>query len=121
MELYITEKPSVARGLVDYFNKNGASFKPMEDKKGYFDANQKIAISWCFGHLVYLEKPSTYDEKWKSWNRSTLPIIPEQFRFKKSVILPNASLIDLSSRAFKRSRFTFAVALHSINTSSTKT
>lgn len=85
MELYITEKPSVARGLVDYFNKNGASFKPMEDKKGYFDANQKIAISWCFGHLVYLEKPSTYDEKWKSWNRSTLPIIPEQFRFKKSV------------------------------------
>ena len=46
---------------------------------------KKIAISWCFGHLVYLEKPSTYDEKWKSWNRSTLPIIPEQFRFKKSV------------------------------------
>ena len=41
MELYITEKPSVARGLVDYFNKNGANFKPMEDKKGYFDANQK--------------------------------------------------------------------------------
>ena len=27
MQVYITEKPSVAKALADYFNKNGANFK----------------------------------------------------------------------------------------------
>lgn len=29
MQVYITEKPSVAKALADYFNKNGANFKKL--------------------------------------------------------------------------------------------
>lgn len=38
-------------------------------------------ITWALGHLVALEEPEAYNEKYKNWVLETLPIIPETFRY----------------------------------------
>lgn len=39
-------------------------------------------ITWGIGHLVELELPGAYDEKWEKWNLANLPVMPQQYRFK---------------------------------------
>ena len=73
MQLIIAEKPSVAQSIAKVL---GASNR--ED--GYISGD-KYLISWCVGHLVGLSSPEMYDEKYKSWNFETLPIIPEKWLF----------------------------------------
>ncbi len=73
MQLIIAEKPSVAQSIAKVL---GASKR--ED--GYISGD-KYLISWCVGHLVGLSSPEMYDEKYKSWNFETLPIIPEKWLF----------------------------------------
>jgi DNA topoisomerase III len=71
MKTIITEKPSVARDIAKVL-------KVTERKDGYFEGNGYF-ISWAFGHLVHLAYPESYDEKFKSWRMSDLPIIPDNF------------------------------------------
>ena len=75
MKLVIAEKPSVARAIAPVI---GANTK----KNGYTEGNGYI-VSWCFGHLVGLQYPNSYCEKWaaKPWNFSQLPMIPERWEF----------------------------------------
>ena len=73
MQLIIAEKPSVAQSIAKVL---GASKR--ED--GFFSGD-KYLVSWCVGHLVGLSSPEMYDEKYKSWNFETLPIIPEKWLF----------------------------------------
>lgn len=73
MQLIIAEKPSVAQSIAKVL---GASKR--ED--GYISGD-KYLISWCVGHLVGLSSPEMYDEKYKSWNFETLPIIPVKWLF----------------------------------------
>ncbi len=72
--LILTEKPSVAR---DFAKALGID----KQYDGYMENDQYI-ITWAVGHLVELLEPEDYDEKWKKWRIDTLPIIPEQFRYK---------------------------------------
>ncbi len=72
--LILTEKPSVARDFASALNVRGG-------KKGYLEDDDYI-ITWAVGHLVELLEPEEYDAKWKKWHLNTLPIIPEQFRYK---------------------------------------
>ena len=83
MQLYITEKPSVAKALVDYFNKNGADFK--RTKGSYIDSTQSAAITYAAGHLLFLYTPDRYCSDWKAWRFDTLPLIPPGMTFKKAV------------------------------------
>lgn len=83
MQVYITEKPSVAKALADYFNKNGANFK--KTPSSYLDSSQHGVITWAVGHLLYLNTPEQYNPELKSWNIATLPIVPTNFVFKKTV------------------------------------
>lgn len=78
MQLVITEKPSVARGIYPIL---GANTK----NNGYMEGNGYI-VSWCFGHLVGLYYPDDYCEKWaqKPWNFSQLPMLPDAWKFKIS-------------------------------------
>ncbi len=75
MKLVIAEKPSVARAIAPVI---GANTK----KNGYTEGNGYI-VSWCFGHLVGLQYPNSYCEKWaaKPWFFSQLPMIPERWEF----------------------------------------
>ena len=74
MQLYITEKPSVAKALADYFNKNGAEFK--RTKGSYIDAKQNTTITYAAGHLLFLYTPEQYCPDWKAWKFDTLPLVP---------------------------------------------
>ena len=71
--LVIAEKPSVAASLAKVL-------KASARKDGYFEGNGWI-VSWCVGHLVELEPPESYDEKYKKWRREDLPILPDHWRY----------------------------------------
>jgi len=72
-DLIVAEKPSVARAIADAL---GGTTKKGE---GYIEAGGYV-ITWAIGHLVDVGKPEDYDPKYKSWDLSLLPILPEQFR-----------------------------------------
>lgn len=85
MQLYITEKPSVAKALVEYFNKNGGEFKINKERTFYLDPDQDATITWSIGHILALYEPKKYTEDWGPWNINTLPMIPPNYEFKKFV------------------------------------
>lgn len=73
MQLVIAEKPSVGMALAKAL---GVTTK----KDGYMEGNGYI-VSWCVGHLVSLADADVYDEKFKKWNISDLPITPSDWQF----------------------------------------
>ena len=73
--VFIAEKPSVAR---EFANSLGLSFK---SKDGYMEAEDTI-VTWCVGHLVTMCYPDAYDPKYKKWSLSTMPVIPDKYRYQ---------------------------------------
>ncbi|MCF0214994.1 MAG: DNA topoisomerase III [Fibrobacteraceae bacterium] len=71
--LIIAEKPSVAGDLVKVL---GAK-KFTKDKNFYKSSN--TIVSWALGHLVTIADPKNIDEKYKKWEMTTLPILPQTF------------------------------------------
>ena len=74
--LVIAEKPSVAASLAKVL-------KASARKDGYFEGNGWI-VSWCVGHLVELEPPESYNEKYKKWRKEDLPILPDRWKYAVS-------------------------------------
>lgn len=74
MKVIIAEKPSVAKGIA----KVVGAFKSCD---GYCEGNG-YQVTWCFGHLLTLFDAEDYDELYKKWDVSMLPIIPGQFKCK---------------------------------------
>ena len=72
MKLLIAEKPSVAQDIAAVV---GADKR----RTGYLEGNGWI-VSWCYGHLVDLADPPTYNPELSQWSLETLPILPEQFQ-----------------------------------------
>lgn len=73
--LYIAEKPSVAREFAKALQINA------NNKDGYMESPDAI-ITWCVGHLVTMSYPEVYDEKYKKWSLSTIPFIPSEFKYE---------------------------------------
>lgn len=73
--VFIAEKPSVAR---EFANSLGLSFK---SRDGYMEAEDTI-VTWCVGHLVTMCYPDAYDPKYKKWSLSTIPFIPDKYRYQ---------------------------------------
>ncbi|MGM9916128.1 DNA topoisomerase 3 [Anaerotignum sp.] len=72
--LVIAEKPSVARDIAKVL-------KATQKGDGCL-IGEKYVVSWAVGHLVTLAEPEVYDPKYKKWNFSTLPILPEEMKLK---------------------------------------
>lgn len=72
--LVIAEKPSVAR---DYARVLGCSKKG----EGCLMGDDYI-VSWAVGHLIELCEPEKYDEKYKRWVFSDLPIMPKEMQLQ---------------------------------------
>lgn len=36
-------------------------------------------VTWTFGHLCTLKEPHEYNERWKGWRMSEIPMIPDKF------------------------------------------
>jgi DNA topoisomerase-3 len=74
VQLIIAEKPSVARDLARVLGVRGAGKHSIEGKDR--------VLTWCIGHLVELEEPAAYDDRWKAWRLDTLPMLPESFKLR---------------------------------------
>ena len=91
--LYIAEKPSVAQEFAKALHLN------TRRNDGYLESEEAI-ITWCVGHLVSMSYPESYDEKLKKWSLSTLPFIPEKFKYE--VIKGVQKQFDIVSRLLNR-------------------
>lgn len=74
MKVCITEKPSVARDIAGIL---GATTR----RNGYFEGKD-VCVTWTYGHLCTLKEPHEYNEMWKRWALSCLPMIPDRFGIK---------------------------------------
>ena len=72
-KLIITEKPSVARDFARVLKVNG-------NNNGFIE-NDTYVISWCFGHLVEMLYPESYDERYKKWHLEDLPFLPKDYKY----------------------------------------
>ena len=79
--VFIAEKPSVARQFADALKLNTTSHK------GYLESENTI-VTWCVGHLVSMSYPESYDIKYKKWSLSTIPFLPDEFKYE---VIPSAS------------------------------
>ncbi|WP_257610789.1 toprim domain-containing protein, partial [Oenococcus oeni] len=62
------------------------AFKNSTKKEGYFSVSDPVLvnetfITYGFGHLVELATPEKYDQKYKRWSFSNLPIFPDKYKF----------------------------------------
>lgn len=76
MILCVAEKPSAGRDIAKVLGANTR-------RDGYMEGNG-YWVTWTFGHLCALYDPHEYNEQWKGWNMSALPMIPERFSIKVS-------------------------------------
>lgn len=73
--LYIAEKPSVARQFADVLGITGNA------GNGYLESEDSV-VTWCVGHLVTMSYPDAYDEKMKKWDLATIPFIPSEYKYE---------------------------------------
>ena len=74
MKLCIAEKPSVGRDIARVLGADRAH-------DGFMEGNG-YCVTWTFGHLCALYEPQEYQQLWKRWDMSLLPMIPERFSIK---------------------------------------
>lgn len=74
MIVCVAEKPTVGQYIAKVLGANTRH-------DGYFEGNG-YQVTWTFGHLCALLDPHEYNEQWKGWNMSSLPMIPERFGIK---------------------------------------
>lgn len=87
--LYIAEKPSVAREFAKALGMKGAATAGARD--GYLE-NEDMIVTWCVGHLITMSYPEVYDPALKKWSFDTIPFIPEEYKYE---------IIDASSKQFQ--------------------
>ncbi len=73
-QLIVAEKPSVARDI--------ARVLGVKERGNGCIIGDRYVVTWAFGHLVTLSNPEELDEKYKEWSYKTLPIIPDNMKFK---------------------------------------
>jgi DNA topoisomerase III len=78
--LIIAEKPSQAR---EYAKALGV----VNRGDGYLE-NGEYVITWCFGHLLELERPEAYmdlEKVGKRWSLNRLPVLPRSTEFRRTI------------------------------------
>ena len=74
--LILTEKESVAKIYAQ-----ALKLKKTKDTL-YENADKTIKVTYAAGHLYQLYEPEDYDKNLKMWNYKTLPVIPQNYKFK---------------------------------------
>ena len=52
-------------------------------KDGFLQGGNWL-ISWCYGHLVEFAPADAYGEQYKRWSYNTLPILPDEWKYRTS-------------------------------------
>ena len=73
--LVITEKPSVARDIVE-------AIGGFEQHEGYWESDDYV-VTFSVGHILELFAPEDVDPQYKRWVLENLPILPQEFKLKK--------------------------------------
>ena len=71
--LYIAEKPSVARQFADVLGVKGNA------GAGYLESEDSV-VTWCVGHLITMSYPDAYDEKLKKWDTGCQQAVQDRSR-----------------------------------------
>jgi len=74
VNLYIAEKPSLAKAIV------AALPKPHKKRNGYIEVGNGDIVSWCIGHILEQAEPQVYDSKYQKWHYEHLPIEPASWQ-----------------------------------------
>ncbi|KUO69756.1 MAG: DNA topoisomerase III [Desulfosporosinus sp. BRH_c37] len=78
--LIVAEKPSQAREYATALGVRGKG-------DGYLE-NEQYVITWCYGHLLELERPEAYmdlERVGKRWSLKRLPVLPHLNAFRRVV------------------------------------
>lgn len=92
--LYIAEKPSVAREFAKALKVSGGNHD------GYIEDEGSI-VTWCVGHLVTMSYPEVYDPSMQKWSMETIPFIPKEFKYE--VIGSASKQFDIVRKLLNRS------------------
>ncbi|PFM75257.1 DNA topoisomerase III [Bacillus sp. AFS077874] len=77
----LAEKPSQAKAYAEAFSVKNKTKTSIELNSCSTFPNG-ATITWGIGHLVELKQPEEYNQEWKKWSLSSLPILPGQYEFK---------------------------------------
>lgn len=83
--LYIAEKPSVARQFADVLGVKGNA------GNGYLESDTAV-VTWCVGHLVTMSYPEVYDPNLKKWSLSTIHLFQLNTNMKFFLTQRNSSI-----------------------------
>lgn len=72
MQLFLCEKPSQGRDIARIV---GATTRGDGCLTG-----KDVSVTWGFGHLLEMDAPEAYDEKYKKWRWEDLPVLPQQWQ-----------------------------------------
>ncbi|MET0624109.1 MAG: DNA topoisomerase III [Pyrinomonadaceae bacterium] len=76
MRLVVTEKPSMGRDVA-------AALGASRRGEGFISGESDI-VTWCVGHLVELDDPQAYEQRFERWRVEDLPILPDEFKYHPS-------------------------------------
>ena len=93
--LILTEKPSVAQAFADAL---GGFQKSKEN--GWLYRGDADCIVAAHGHLLELFMPEDYNSELKKWTLDTLPIIPNQMKYKP-IPDPKTNSLKIIGQALK--------------------
>lgn len=83
MIVILAEKPSQAKAYADAYKVKNRTKHYIEVESNSTFPNGAF-ITWGIGHLVELQPPAFYDEKYKRWDLSHLPIVPDNYVYTVS-------------------------------------
>lgn len=86
MQLYIAEKPDMAKAIASYLWPDGSYNK----NKGYYEKNG-VEVTWAFGHILSPANPEAYGDEYKQWKN--YPVLPD--RWKYTVPLSKKEQLDI--------------------------
>ncbi|WP_375141972.1 type IA DNA topoisomerase [Arsenophonus apicola] len=67
MNLYIAEKPAVAKDIAKALGGN------FQKKDGYLESADNV-VTWCYGHLLKSIEPEAYNSTYAQWKAEDLPL-----------------------------------------------
>lgn len=76
MQLFIAEKPSLARAIADVLP------QPHRRGDGFIACGQDHMVTWCIGHLLEQAQPDAYDGRYARWSLADLPIVPDKWQLQ---------------------------------------
>lgn len=92
MKLIIAEKYKVAQAFAQFL---GASERHTTNNRGTVGYVQspdgEWCITWAAGHVIVMDYPDSYDQKYRSWRLEDLPIIPTKWKYSPSTQEPAKS------------------------------